>query len=523
MTTKRPSLAGALTLAMGLAVAGCSESSGPEHDHPHAGDAAHAPHAGDGERAALVYTDYTPLTELFVEFPALVVGKPSAFAAHVTRLADYQPLTAGTLDVLLQQGGETVARFRVNAPARAGIFMPTVVPRRAGTFDLSLRVAEGDLEASHELGPVTVFTDEAAVTISADETEGEIGYLKEQQWVNPFATTVAQHRPLRPSVPGFATVQAPADAGAEVRAPSDGYFATADLVQAGERVAAGDVLGYLVPRLGDGTDVGSLGVALARARAQTTLAEQDQERLQGLFEQGAIPERRLIEARQTLAVARAELRAAEARLDQYESGDGQAGVALRAPVGGEVVEANAQPGAFVRAGERIFHIVGPDRRWLRVEVPEHFAAGLRNASGAWFEHDEQSVVIDPAHGGRVVATGLAIDPTSRTASVTLEYPTHLGPALVGSRLPAHVFTAAPEERLAIPRRAVIDDDGRPVAYVQSAGETFARRPVELGLVDGDWVEVLSGVSPGDRVVSRGAYYVKLAAAGGQEIGHGHAH
>jgi len=47
--------------------------------------------------------------------------------------------------------------------------------------------------------------------------------------------------------------------------------------------------------------------------------------------------------------------------------------------------------------------------------------------------------------------------------------------------------------------------------------------VAPGSVDGSWVQVNAGVTAGERVVSEGAYLVKLAAAGGEEIGHGHAH
>jgi membrane fusion protein, heavy metal efflux system len=59
--------------------------------------------------------------------------------------------------------------------------------------------------------------------------------------------------------------------------------------------------------------------------------------------------------------------------------------------------------------------------------------------------------------------------------------------------------------------------------VQIGGESFARRPVELDIRDGEWVEVRSGVQAGERVVSRGAYLLRLAAVGGDEIGHGHTH
>jgi len=513
-----------LPLAAALLLAACGGSASDDHGHAHGPAENEGAHDHGGEESTLIHTDYTDVTELFVEFPALVAGQSSTFSAHVTRLTDYEPLISGRLDIILEKGGRAAGRFRVNEPARPGIFTPAVTPREAGTFDLVIEVSDGDLAATHRLGEVTVFADAAAVAVNQPEIEGDIGYLKEQQWTNPFATVPATERPMRRSVPGFATVLAPADAGAEVRAPADGYFAGAGLVRAGRSVEAGSVLGYLVPRLGEGSDFGSLLVALERAQAELALAERDVERLEALFERGAIPERRLIEARHELDVARAALDAARNRVEQYQRGNQQAGIALRAPVSGEVLEVNARPGAFVRAGARVFRIAAPERRWLEIRVPERFSAEIQETSGAWFDRDgADTVVLDERHGAYVVQVAPAIDPVSRTASVTVEYPTEQGPAAVGARFAAHVFVSEPVSRLAVPRGAVIDDGGRAVVYVQTGGEAFVRRPVRLGITDGDLVEVLGGVEAGERVVSEGAYFVKLAAAGGEEIGHGHAH
>jgi multidrug efflux pump subunit AcrA (membrane-fusion protein) len=60
-------------------------------------------------------------------------------------------------------------------------------------------------------------------------------------------------------------------------------------------------------------------------------------------------------------------------------------------------------------------------------------------------------------------------------------------------------------------------------YVMTGGESFARRLVRTGVRDGDWIEVVDGLEPGQRVVSRGAWLVKLASTRSGEIGHGHAH
>lgn len=487
--------------------------------HAH-GEESHGDHS---EEPALVYTHYTDSTELFVEFPPLVVDEPSTLVAHFTRMDNFKPLTAGTLDVLLKKNHHTVARFRVNNPARTGIFLPDVTAKKSGNYQLLLEVRDGDLHATHDLGEVTVFPNAGAVTIDQDEVNGEISYLKEQQWVNPFAIVRAAVRPLRPSVPGFATVTAPADGFAMVRAPADGYFNAETVLNAGESVTQSQLLGALIPRLGDGADIGNLLVNQEKARAQKQLAEADVKRLQGLFDQGAIPEKRLLEARQNLDVARVELRTSRSRLAQRSGKSGPAGIALTAPMAGELVEVSVRPGSFVRSGEALFTIADPNRRWLDIQIPEKFAQNIRNASGAWLMDGEQPLVLDASTGAQVVKVSTQVTPFTRTLNAAIQYPANIGPNLLGARLFVQVYVDQANDTLAVPASSIIDDGGQPVVYVQSGGETFARRSVVLGIQDGPWIEVIQGVEPGEWVVSQGAYYVKLAATGGDTIGHGHAH
>ena len=66
-------------------------------------------------------------------------------------------------------------------------------------------------------------------------------------------------------------------------------------------------------------------------------------------------------------------------------------------------------------------------------------------------------------------------------------------------------------------------NGRPVAFVLLDGETFQKRTLELGIRDGRFVEVRSGIQEGDRIVTKGAYLVKLASASPASFGEGHAH
>ena len=94
---------------------------------------------------------------------------------------------------------------------------------------------------------------------------------------------------------------------------------------------------------------------------------------------------------------------------------------------------------------------------------------------------------------------------------------------IGMAVKAQVFSGDAREAVAIPASAVLDESGATTVFVMTGGESFERRPVRLGRRDGDWVEVVEGLAPGQRVVSRGAYLVKLAATNTGQIGHGHAH
>ncbi len=75
----------------------------------------------------------------------------------------------------------------------------------------------------------------------------------------------------------------------------------------------------------------------------------------------------------------------------------------------------------------------------------------------------------------------------------------------------------------VPEAAVIDDAGRPVVFVQKGGETFVRRPVKLGVRNSGMAQVLEGVSPGDRVVTKGAYLIRLSTMSSAVPAHGHVH
>ncbi|MBE0494503.1 MAG: efflux RND transporter periplasmic adaptor subunit [Thiomicrospira sp.] len=487
----------------------------------HAGNT-ESDHADEDEMPMVVFTDHNEHTELFVEFAPLVVGQTSTFISHFTRLDNFKPVEVGELTIYLQQDNKTLARFRVTQPARQGIFMPGIQPRHAGRFQLVFELTTADFTSRHELGEIEVVAQSNQVKVSA-HNEGEITYLKEQQWQQDFGLMQASERPLRKAVSGFAQIQAPATEYVRLRAPSDGYFITASPIFPGQTFSKQSPLGVVLPKLSEGTDIGHLQVALQQAQTQLALAQADLNRMQTLFEQGAVPQRRLFEAEKHFELAKVEQQTAQARLKQQSQQTNLTGIELISPIEGQILDIKVRSGEFVQAGDELLSLASPYKRWLSVQVPEKFSTAINKPDGVWFQNQNQTYTLDQKNHTQLVSQGLVIDPKTRSLELIFEYPADQAPNLIGARYTVHVYVEPAQPRLSIPASAVIDDNGLAVVYVQESGESFSRRVVKLGVRDADWIEVVNGVKSGERVVSQGAYFVKLASSSQDEIGHGHAH
>lgn len=511
----------ALTLCLPVAACGRQAHESDDHDdhaHPH-------PQAAAEERPGLVFTLWDAHTELFVEFPALVVGEESRFAAHLTHLADYSAVNEGSMTAEL--GDETAV---ADAPSRPGIFRPILKPTRAGSFPLRLRYEYRGIRGVHDLGTITVFPNVAAAQAAAppEEDPGGVGFLKEQQWQVPFAVEVAAPHLLRPSIPAYATLRARPDGEVSIHAPVAGRLGIGQgkFPQMGARIAKDEVLAGIIPQLTQNADRATLDLAVQQARIELENVRIERARLEGLFKAGAIPERRAVEVRyrerEALAMQSAaqRRRSSFGRVQRTEGGTGD--IAVRAPLGGTIISVDTTPGAFVAEGQELLVVADLGHLWLEAHVPEHQAPEIGKPEGAWFVVPGSNEVVEVGQDGFVTIAG-RIDPETRTLPVVfaIENPGQRLP--LGAFVDAHIVTGAPREALAVPTSAVLTEAGQSVVYVQPEGERFERRPVELGVQDRGYVEVLRGVQAGEHVVSRGAYLVRLAGASGSVPTQGHAH
>lgn len=482
--------------------------------------------APEQEPPAVAVTIWSDRTELFMEHPPLVAGAEAAFHIHLTDLSNFQPLREGRVVVRFE--GEAIERFEVDGPSTPGIFNVSLKVPAARRYQVAVEVHSEKLTDELRVGPVTVYPDQAAAraAVAADE-EGATSFLKEQQWTLDFATMKVESQARRQVVSVPATIEPRVGGSVEVRAPTAGRVATGGGRAIGSPVTRGAALAGLIVRNERLGEAPVLKLELAQAEAALRFAREDLARIERLAGAGAVPQRRLAEARAAHETAAARVRIAQEQVRHLElsrtgQGTGEAGerVVVRAPITGVVAESSVTSGATVDEGQLLYRIVALDRVHVVGAVPEQHLARIANTTSA--EIDVPGLPA-PLTTTRLLSVGRVVDPQKRSVPITFELVKPPPAVAVGQGVTLRLITAPRGAEVAVPANAVVDDGGQPIVFVQTGGESFERRPVRVGGPrEGGFVHV-EGVEPGERIVTRGAHLVRLAALSPQTPGHGHVH
>jgi cobalt-zinc-cadmium efflux system membrane fusion protein len=504
------------TILATLALIGCGDKKSAADDHAAHGAKSNS-HSDHGPELQKL-TDFSAQNELYLEFPPLIAGQATTFVAHLTRLADFKPLPKGKVTVALSDA----ERFTSDALTVPGIFKLTAIPKAAGERELAVIVETDSGTVLHELGPVTVFTDaKAAAAAHGEHDEGGIAFTKEQQWKIDFATAEAVKGTVRPSVEATATLKGQPDHDAQLVAPTAGTLrAAGSFPRVGQKVKKGQVLATFAPKLGGDTDQATLEASAGKARIALDLARRERERMEVLFKDEAIPEKRLLEARASEQGAAAEVQAAQARQGQL---GGAGGIVIRAPIDGTIADVATSPGAYVAEGALLLHIADTRRLWLEARVPESEIGRLGMPGGASFTVDgyAKPFVVEVGRNGKLVAVGGVVDTATRTVPAIFEFLNPDGSLRLGMTAKARIYAISGTEAVVVPVGALQDESGTQVVYVQTGGQSFERRIVRAGARDGDRVAILDGLEPGQRVVSKGGYLIRLSTSMSAAVGHTH--
>jgi RND family efflux transporter MFP subunit len=257
----------------------------------------------------------------------------------------------------------------------------------------------------------------------------------------------------------------------------------------GRRVRAGEVLVRLDARESDGALEGARA-ALASAEEAWKIARWNEGRFARLSDRGAAAPIELEHAVAGEAQARAQVAAATAAVRRAETDRSQA--VLTAPFDGVVVEKMASPGDLALPGRPLVRLASVSGRRVEAAPGEEEAARLAVGDA-----------IEVAIAGRSVSARLSeivgsVDHETRRRPIRVDLPEGVEPA-VGSF--ARVRLSGPaERRLVAPAGAVREQGGLSIVWTVDPAGRAELRYVRTGRTVGEWIEIRSGLSMGDRVV-----------------------
>lgn len=277
-----------------------------------------------------------------------------------------------------------------------------------------------------------------------------------------------------------------------------GYRVAAVHVDVGDRVRRGQE----VVRLADemlSAEVASRRASLQQAQATLENAAADYRRAQSLSKSGVLSASDLdrlrseeLAARARVAVSEAELETAELRLKHTR---------VTAPDDGVISARSVNVGQIAQAGNEMLRLLRQSRTEWRAEIPEARVKDIRVG---------QVVQITTADGtqveGRVRAVPPTIQSSTRAGLVYVDLPLHdaIRPGMFAR---GDIVLETSDAQMA-PLASVVIQDGYSYVFVVDASMTVQRRRVTTGIVRDNAIEIIDGVVPGERIVDKGAGFLK---------------
>ena len=322
---------------------------------------------------------------------------------------------------------------------------------------------------------------------------------------------VVEEAPFSGVIKTAGHIQAPQGAEAVVVATSAGvlYYTNPSIVEGIAVEADKPLAGITAKKLQDGDP-------LVKARLAYETAQAEYERAQRLVGDKIISVKEYEQIR---------LRYETAKTTYEGQAEGmiERGASVASPIAGYVKQVLVPNGSYVEVGQPVAVVTQTRRLQLRAEVSERDYAQLAKVTAANFTPAYTDKLYKTTElNGRLVAYGKAArDAASHYIPVTFEFD-NVGDIIPGAYAEVYLLTAPEEGVVSLPVAALTEEQGLYFVYVQVCAEEYEKRNVHPGRRNGERVEIMHGLHQGERVVTHGAYHVKLASMS-TAIPHGHSH
>jgi cobalt-zinc-cadmium efflux system membrane fusion protein len=331
-------------------------------------------------------------------------------------------------------------------------------------------------------------------------------------------TALVSAGPLKPSLVLSGKVAYGEDRYSKISSPVQGRVIEVR-ARLGDRVKAGDILLVV-----DSPDIAQAYSEFVKEHSELTYAKRAFELAKDLYESKALAQKDLKQAENDAIKAQAEFRRAKERLlslrvpaaeleKPLEDQKITSRFEMRSPLTGTVVERTVTPGQSVGGdpGQVLFTVADLDVLQVVADVYERDLDLVHQGQVATVTVEAYPGASFPA---AIAAIGDVVDPITRTIKVRawVNNELHKLKPEMFARLNIDVGNGG--SFIALPKEAVLEIDGKEYVYVAEGENHFVKHEVKVGTASGDQVRILEGLSPGERVVTKGAILLKAKDAKG---------
>ena len=292
----------------------------------------------------------------------------------------------------------------------------------------------------------------------------------------------------------------------------------------GDRVRAGELLAAL-----DSRELSELKSTYLVARERARLAEATFSREEKLWQEEISSEKEYLEARQALAEARIEMRAAEQKLHALEFSDRYlqelsfsedelfTRYEMNAPFDGRIIEKHITFGEMIQDDAEAFVIADLTSVWAVLTVYQKDISRIDLGQQVRISVDDAT----PAVAGSIAYVSPVVDEATRTTQVRVVLPNPGGRWRPGSFVTGIWAVEQIEVGVLVPTSAVQVIEGTTSVFIET-GEGFEPKRVQVGRRNETHVEITAGLMTDQRYVASGAFTLKAQLAKGS-FGDGHGH
>lgn len=180
---------------------------------------------------------------------------------------------------------------------------------------------------------------------------------------------------------------------------------------------------------------------------------------------------------------------------------------LRAPFAGVVTKFDVAVGEVVESEKELFTVADISTVWVLADVYEKDLAKITTTGTVTVKVDAYP---DRTFTGRITHVSDLIDPATRAAKVRCVVDNRDGALKLDMFAKITLGTVEERQAITVPADAVQQVDNQALVFVRQSETRFERKNVQIGRRSGDLVEILSGLTDGERVVGKGSFYLNTA-------------